>query len=47
MGNMTRYQVDVGDGAVVQAYGNPRAAYAVGDTVAVDFPFASAMAFRL
>lgn len=45
MGNMTRYQVDVGAGALVQAYGSPKAVHVVGDEVAVDFPFASAAAF--
>ncbi|MCC6775222.1 MAG: ABC transporter ATP-binding protein [Hyphomicrobiales bacterium] len=44
MGNMTRYQIDVG-GDLIQAYGNARATHAVGDEVAVEFPFASAMAF--
>jgi iron(III) transport system ATP-binding protein len=47
MGSMTRYQIEVGAGAVVQAYGSARAAYAVGDSVAVDFPFTSAMTFKL
>jgi iron(III) transport system ATP-binding protein len=46
MGNMTRYQVDVGDGAVMQAYGNAKAAHAVGDIVAIDFPFTSATGFN-
>jgi iron(III) transport system ATP-binding protein len=44
MGNITRFQIDVG-GVPVQVYGGPTAAYAVGDEVAVDFPFRSARAF--
>jgi len=44
MGNVTRYQVDVG-GALVQVYGDPTAAYAVGDEIAVHFGFNSARAF--
>jgi hypothetical protein len=44
MGNITRFQIDVG-GTLVQVYGDPTAAYAVGDEVAVDFLFSSARAF--
>jgi len=45
MGNITRFQVDVG-GMLIQVYGSPTAAYAVGDKVAVDFLFSSARAFE-
>ena len=44
MGNITRFQVDVG-GALIQVYGDPTAAHAVGDEVAVHFAFGSARAF--
>jgi iron(III) transport system ATP-binding protein len=44
MGNITRFQVDVG-GMLIQVYGSPTAAHAVGDEVAVDFLFSSARAF--
>jgi iron(III) transport system ATP-binding protein len=44
MGNLTRYQIDVG-GGLVQAYGAPHAAYKVGDAVAIAFPAGSATAF--
>lgn len=45
MGNITRFQVDVG-GMLIQVYGGPTAAHAVGDKVAVDFLFSSAQAFE-
>jgi iron(III) transport system ATP-binding protein len=45
MGSLTRFQVDVG-GALIQVYADPTAAYAVGDEVAVHFPFKSARAFQ-
>jgi iron(III) transport system ATP-binding protein len=44
MGNITRFQIDIG-GVLVQVYGSPTAAYAVGDQAALHFPFSSACAF--